>query len=321
MKKNLLLSLMFGISVTLVACNGDGQNNSISGNYYSASNTSYYQIESSNNQLSLNIISTTSAASFPLTFKAVNSYTFGSGGVVGTLTMDNNNIGISFQSAQSTWIDFATLGQNLAASLPNGTYNLVCDQTNLSACQLVVNNGTVSITEYSTTGQQTQLCQNSSVTPANLNSNPNLQKFTCGVNGGSTSGTWYAQAFTIESTTGIMLNEFNPTTNSNNDETDEIAFPISMSINPSGTYYYVYYGGATSSGVGSTTAQFSSAGIINSVVGLCSGAACALIQNQYYNSNTLAGFDWYNVNGLNNYNLVGNDTMGIYQDSFEGFYF
>lgn len=308
------------IPLTLLAC-GTGQNNSVSNNYYSASTTTYYQIESIESQLNLNIITTSGVVSYPLTATAVNAYTFASGSTTtGTATLDNNNLGISFNNPQSTWIDFATQNISLNA-IPTGTYNLICDQSNLSACQASVSNNTISITEYSITGQATTLCQNSPITSANVSFNPSSYQFNCGVNGGSSSGTWYAVPITIESTTGIMLNEFNPTTNTNNDETDEIAFPNSQAINPYGTYYYLYNGGAISSGVGVSTAQFTSAGLVNQVVGLCSGAACALIKNQYYNNISTIGFDWYNANGMNNYNLIGNDNMRIYQDSFEGFYF
>ncbi len=307
------------IPFSLIAC-GTGQNDSVGNNYYSASGTTYYQIESVESQLNLNIVTTSGVASYPLTTTAANAYTFASGSTTGTVTLENNNLGISFNNPQSTWIDFAT--QNIRLNtIPDGTYNLICDQSNLSACQASVLNNAISIIEYSVTGQSTQLCQNSPITSANVNFSPSLFQFNCGVNGGSSSGTWYALPITIESTTGIMLNEYNPTTNTNNDETDEIAFPNSSTINPSGTYYYLYNGGAVSSGVGTSTAQFTSAGLINQIVGLCSGAACALIKNQYYNNMPAIGFDWYNANGMNNYNLVGNDSMGIYQDSFEGFYY
>ena len=317
---NLLLTIF---PVLLVAC-GSGQTNNGGNNYYSASNTTYYQIESQTtngaSQLTFSAVSPGySIKQAPLTFVAPNNYTYSQNGATGTVTLDNGNLGISYQSTSGAWVDFATQNTSNIA-LPTGSYNLICDQTNLSPCQATIANNQITITEFSQTGQATTLCQNSNITQAATSANPYLYQFSCGVNGGSITGTWYAVPLTIESTTALMLSEFSPAQNNNDDETDEIAFPISPSINPSGAYYYLYQG-VMLGGVGLSSAQFTVAGLVNPIVGTCSGAACALIQNQYYNNNPATGFAWYNVNQQSNYNLVGNDTMGIYQDSYEGFYF
>ncbi len=320
--KKIILSL---IPVALLGC-GSGTTTSGGTVYYSASYSSNYLIESQNNnesQLLLSIIPNTGTYVYqaPLTMVSNNSYIFAQNGATGTVTFNNGNMGVSYQTSSSTWIDFATTNiSNI--SLPSGTYNAVCDQTNLSACNITINNNNISITEFNSSGQPTVLCANKALQQVGSSNvyNPYLYSFTCGVNGGSSSGVWYAVPITINQVTGIMLSEFNPTINNNDDTTDEIAFPSSNSINPSGNYFYVYDGGSLG-GVGVTNAQFSVAGLTNTVVGLCSGASCALVNNQIYNGIPKTGFDWYNVNNLNSYNLTGNDSMGIYQDSFEGFYF
>lgn len=328
MRKNLLLLSLISCFPILISACGSGSSTSSSGQvYYSASNTGHYLVESNVNpsnesQLYISVVSQNGGyvKEAPLTQVSTNNYTFSQSGASGTVTIKNGNFGISYNGTSSTWIDFAT--QNVGSSVPSGNYNLICDQTNLSPCTMNISNNSVNVTEYSLTGQATTLCNNSSLSQvgsSNLN-NPYLFAFTCGVNGGSSQGVWYIVPIVQNSTTGLMIGEYNAASNNNNDETDEIAFPANIAINPNGSYNYLYNGGSLS-GVGVSTAQFTATGLINQTVGLCSGAQCALIQNQYYNNNPATGFDWYNVNSLNNYNLVGSDSMSIYQDSFEGFYF
>lgn len=326
MKTSKLLSLLC-MSALIISC-GTGANELLPGqNYFSASYSSYYNIQQNNGQSYLTIVSPSqqwlnNAFLTPIVLTANESqYTFNQGGASGIVTIKNNNLTINYTSTSSTWIDFAT--QNIGNSLPDGTYNLICDQTNLSACSMTINNDNISITEYSVTGQTTTLCNNSSANKASSNlNNPYIWTFTCSVNGGSSSGIWHIMPMMSNNTTSLLIAEYNPTSNINNDATDEIAFQQpSTNINPSGTYVYTYNGGSFSGGVGTSTAMFSGATLANSIVGLCNGSACALIPNQYYNNQAKLGFDWYNVNGLNNYNLVGSDAQNIYQDSFEGFYF
>lgn len=321
MKKLSILSI--GISGLIVAC-GTGTNNNSSVNYYSASNTSHYSIESGLNvlnesQLYINMITQYGTWQAPLTLVTNNNYTFNQNGATGTVTITANNLGISYNSTSQSWIDFATLETNVSTNIPNGTYNFICDQSNLSACSMVINNNNITVTEFSQTGQATTLC-NTQFSQSNNPMNPYLYSFNCGVNAGAASGQWNIMPFTINNTTAIMVAEYNLSENINDDSTDEIAFQ-NIAIHPMGNYNYLYNGGSFSQGTGVSTAQFTVAGIINATVGTCFGSACGLIANQYYNANAATGFDWFNVNLSNNYNLTGNDAMKIYQDSFVGFYF
>lgn len=328
MKINLLMAVLISsLGVTISSC-GNGSSNTTTGqSYYSASYSSYYNIQSSteNNESSLylSIVSpgvqyVTNALLTP-TLNIESQYEFSQNGASGTVTIKNGNLGISYVSQSSSWIDFATNTNNIANSVPNGTYNLICDQTNISACQLTINNNEVSIIEYSMTGQSTILCNNSSLQLDSSNQNPYLWQFNCGVNGGSTHGMWYMLPFVSNNQTSFLISEYNPTVNENDDLTDEIAFikPIAQ-INPSGNYNYLYTG-LSGGGVGITTVQFatSPASLINSIT--C-GSLCGLNTNQYYSNQSQIGFDWY-TNTTSSYNLVGNDAQQIYQDSYEGFYF
>lgn len=323
MKK--VISLLI-TAIIITACVGESVNSNQQ-KYYSAAHTGYYLIESNVNpenesELYFSVVDQSSSYVYqtPLSLVSSNNYTFKQGSTSGTVTIKNNLLGVSYSGVSDAWIDLATTTNNIESSLPNGSYNLICDQTNISACNLKILNNQITLVEFSTTGQPITLCSNSlaELVPANTG-NQYLYSFTCGVNGGSSSGTWYALPINIRSEHSIMLSEYNPTSNDSSDTTDELSFPV-QSINPTGTYQYLYDGGSLS-GVGVSTASISAAGVINPIAGSCSGSACALVPDQYYLNNDAQGFAWYNVNLQNNYNLTGSDKMKVYQDSFFGFYF
>ncbi|MCE3268065.1 MAG: hypothetical protein K0R49_317 [Burkholderiales bacterium] len=325
------LLVIFLISILLISC-GDGNTNNSTTNYYSASPNSYYQIitESQNGVESLALSITTSTGNIldnvPLTITGLNTYSFGdstTGDSNGTLILKNNQMAISVKSGTNTsFADFA-IESMTNTTIPDGTYNTVCDQNNISACTVVVNNNQISITEYSVAGTPTNLCQNQTLQQTSGTQNPYLGSFSCGVQGGTNNGAWYVMPITANGVTGIMISEYNPSSTANTSITNEIAFP-QAAFTPNGTYNYVYNGISSNSGL--TTASFSTAGLVNTVVGSCSGAACALIEGQYAGSigmqgNTMTGFDYYNINGSINYNLVGSSVMNIFVDSFSGIYF
>lgn len=324
----LLTTILIGaLGIVVSSCVG-GSTGVAGQNYYSASYSSYYNIQNgtgaNESSLYLSIVSQgatqyVSNALLTPVVGAESQYEFSQNGAYGTVTIKNNNLGISYISPSSSWIDFATSTANIGSTIPNGTYNLICDQTNISPCQMVVNNNSISITEYSMTGQSTILCNNSIVQQLSNNQNPYLWAFNCGVNGGAHSGTWYLMPFTSSNQTSFLISEYNPTSNTNDDVTDEIAFtqPVAQ-ITPSGNYSYVYTS-LSGNGVGTTSAQFATApsSIVNSIT--C-GSLCGLNVNQYYFNQSQVGFDWY-TNTTSSYNLVGSDAQKIYQDSYEGFYF
>ncbi len=322
-KLNRILLVLTGAVV--VAC-GSGQTNTGT-NYYSAAYDTYYQIESSlvNNQESyfLNIISTGNQTNkIPLTLQSNGIFTFNTNlqnqSTTGYVLATNGNLGIAFNSTSGSYYDFASTFVN-SNQLPSGSYVTVCDQNNLSACTITVNGNLISITEYNQSGSATALCANSKISKvSSSNINPYLYSFGCGVDGGSASGTWYIAPLTINGVTGFMINEYNNVINASDDGTDEIAFPQG-SINPQGNYFYVANGILTgSASIG--TAIFSGNTLNNPTVGNCSGAPCAIVPGYFYNY-PMSGFSYYSVNNTVNYNLVGNDTMGLYQDSYEGIYY
>jgi hypothetical protein len=231
-------------------------------------------------------------------------------------------MGISFTSTNS-YADFATINTN-RNNIPSGSYSTVCDQNNLSACIISINNNQISIVEYSVSGVPTALCNNQKLVQASSNAiNPNVYSFTCGVQGGASSGTWSAIPLIVNGVTGIMISEYDASINANDNITDEIAF-IQESFIPSGNYNYEYNSSSGQGGISSAT--FNNGTLINATVGSCAGAACAIIQGQYagavgLSGNPMVGFDYYSVNGTTNYNLVGNTTMNIFDDSYAGIYY
>lgn len=328
MKLNFLTAILIGSLGVVVSSCGGGSSVSAGQNYYSASYSSYYNIQNgtgdNESALYLSIVSqgtqyVNNALLTPVS-NIESQYEFSQNGAYGIVTIKNGNLGISYTSSSGAWIDFATQSTNIATTIPNGTYNLVCDQTNISPCQMEVNNNSITINEFSVSGQKTTLCNASNLTKYSNMQNPYLWAFSCGVNGGSSAGTWYLMPINIESQFSFLVSEYNPTVNENDDVTDEIAFTqVSTGINPNGSYDYVY-SGIVSGGVGTTNAQFtaSPATLINSIT--CGGSLCALNFNQYYYNQSMLGFDWY-TNTTSSYNLVGSDVQNIYQDSYEGFYF
>ena len=311
-------------SVVLIGCgNGSTNNLPLGQNYFSASYSSFYNIQNgtgsgNESNLYLSVISqgdqyVTNVQLIPTSFES--QYTFNQNNISGTVTIKNGNLGISYQSSSTQWTDFAT--QHVGNSIPNGTYNLICNQSNLSACQMVVNNNSVTLTEYSISAQKTILCSNASLQAvAAASENPSVFTFNC-----SNGGKWYILPMSYNNQTSLLISEYNSFVNENDDVTDDIAFSQPQTgINPRGNYTYLYNGGSVSDGVGISSVQFSinPAALVNPIS--CNGYLCALQTNQYYNNQQQIGFDWYtNTNGY--YNLVGSDAQNIYQDSFEGFYF
>lgn len=313
-------------SILLFVLNGCGNGNAVNNtatSYYSASNDTYYQLESSvNNNIEsfvLNMVTNSRPiTAIPLTRSNPNHYTFIALGGNGSVALSNGNLGISFNATSNNWIDFAT--QNTASTqIPSGMYTTICDRTNISPCVINIKNNQITISEYSISGVATRLCTNVTISNVNNNINPFISSFVCGVGGGAKSGVWNIMPIAINSITALMISEYNPTINANDDTTDEIAFPqSSIAILPSGTYNYLYANLNGTNGI--STARFSNSSILNSTIGSCAGAACAIIQGKFYNF-TMSGFNYFNVNGFNNYNFVGDNLMNIYQDSYIGFYF
>lgn len=331
MKKITTILLSAASAGLIVACGAGAESNGTA--YYSASNTSHYVIESGINpqnesQLYITIVKQSGYfLQVPLeSTTVVNNYTYAQGNTSGTVTLNSSgNLGISYTSNGNSWIDFASIESHIASNIPNGTYNLICDQASLSPCIMEIgsySNGSqfVSVTEYSISGAATPLCSSSIIPTGQSNPiNPYLYSFQCKNSGGS--GTWDLLPFTQNGETALMVAENNYATNITDDSTDEIAFPVKSinPINPNGTYNYLYNGGPISGGVGViSNAQFISGSVLtNNIVGCI---PCSLNQNAYYNY-AAVGFDWYNNQSLGFYNLTGNDAMKIYQDSFVGFYF
>ncbi len=331
MKSSLLL--LFSVICVLFAGCGDGSTSNTSQNYYSASSTSYYQIVSnesgSDSTYTLNIVANSGnlVSNLPLT-QTSNGYTF-SGTVdgvqsTGTIVLHNDQMGFALNSANSNYADFATTNTNTNA-IPDGTYTTVCDQNNISACTMKISNSQITVTEYSISGTPTVLCTSQALIQAASGAiNPYTYSFSCGVHGGASTGTWYIMPLAVKNVTAIMVSEYDPSINSNDNQTDEVAFP-QASFTPNGSYNYLYTG-ITSGQSGISTATINNNTIINATVGSCSGAACALIQGQYAGTvgmpgNPMTGFDYYSVGGTVNYNFVGSTAMNIFMDSYSGIYF
>jgi hypothetical protein len=189
---------------------------------------------------------------------------------------------------------------------------------------MVINNNQITVTEYNVSGNPTILCSNQPLVYPSNNGNPYLLSFSCGVQANTYRGTWYLMPLSINNETALMISEYIATSNSAYSITNEIAF-LQSSFTPSGTYNYVYNGiGLSQAGI--KMASFNNNSLINTVVGTCAGAACAIINGQYFSNsdtigNVMQGFDYYNVNGLSSYNLVGSTSMNLFVDSFSGIYF
>ena len=325
---------ILALCILVNACGAGDDNHNGGNSYYSASSTTYYQIESqSNESFVLNIVTNSgnSIDNIPLV-ETVNGYTFTSivngNNLTGTIVIKNNLLGISATNSGGTMQSFADFATTIANtntdSIPDGTYTTVCDLDNVSACVINITDSKISITEYSLSAQPTVLCRNAKITRAGTSINPYLQSFSCGVQGGVYSGTWYVMPLVVNGDTALMLNEYSASSNTPDSVTNEIAF-IQAPFAPNGNYNYVY-NGINGNQTGIATASFSANSLVNTIVGSCSGAACALIQGQYAGvisggGNVLSGFDYYSVNGTVNYNLVGSTIMNIFVDSFTGIYF
>jgi hypothetical protein len=320
------------LMIIIISACGGGSNNNGSTSYYSASSATYYQIESQNNEsFVLNIVNTggNSINNIPLVQTSIG-FTFAStnsgNNLTGSIVIKNNLMGIAITSSGGAILpsaDFATTSENTNTEpLPNGTYTTVCDRNNISACTIIISGNQIYVTEYNSSGKSTTLCSNTTISQIN-GSNPYLQSFVCGVQGGIYTGNWYIMPLVINGETGLMINEYKPNVNISNSVTNEIAF-LQATFSPNGIYNYVY-NGISNNISGISTATFSSTSLINSIVGSCAGAACALIQGQYAGSsgigNVMTGFDYYNVNGIVSYNLVGSTQMNIFVDSFSGIYY
>ncbi len=321
---NFLKILLFSsIGGLIVGC-GTGQQDSGGVKYYSAANDTYYQIESSTTGESsvLSITTNGIVTQIPLTPSINGGFVYNTlykgQNAAGSVLVNNGNMGFTINSTGGSYFDFASQYVN-NNSIPSGTYTTVCDTNNISPCVINIANNSISITEYGQSGVPVSLCTNQPLTLISANSpNPYLFYFSCGVEGGATSGKWYIAPLTINNITGFMISEFNPAINANDDGTDELAFPQS-SFNPSGTYNYVSYG--ISTGVASlSSASFSNGSLNNPTIGSCAGAACAIVPNAFYNF-PMVGFSYFSVNGTVNYNLVGSAGMGLYQDSYQGIYY
>ncbi|MDD3267405.1 MAG: hypothetical protein PHC75_09545 [Burkholderiales bacterium] len=303
MKKRLITLLSLSVASLIVAC---GVGETTSGNlYYSASNSAHYVIESginnqSESQLYISMVTQASLwkaplESVPSSIVGTTSYTYNQNGISGTVTLRGGILGISYTSTNGAWIDFAAIESHIGSSIPNGNYNLICDQANLSPCTMVVQTITgvqvVTVTEFNTVGTATTLCSNSPITQSGQSNpmNPYLYSFTCSNSGGTTSGVWDLLPFTQHGVTGFMVAENNYSSNITDDSTDEIAFP-QHSISPTGSYNYLYNGGI-GIGIGVNTASFSLPSGINNPTSLCSN--CGLTLGRYYNGVAATGFAWY----------------------------
>lgn len=323
---HLLISLLSIIG--LCAC---GNSTTSGTTYYSAGNDYNYQLsftESNNIPQTITInVSGSSGVGMPLTQVSPNTYAFGS---------SQESALLYYNPAESAYLSVAYNGQgtvpysdfatNTASSnLPNGTFNTICDHSNLSPCQITINNNQISITEYTPQGQSVALCNSSTLSSASSSISPFLQTFICGTNGSTTnSGNWYLVPFTVNGVSGLMINEYNSSSLAADDTTDEIAFPAGSSINPNGSYGYIYNviqsGQSAVNSAGVSTASLTPTTINNNITG-CNN--CLLQQNSYYQQ-PLTGFDYYTTNNSQSfgttYNVIGNDSMNLYMDSFTGFY-
>lgn len=318
----LLLSTVFIIT----AC---GTGNTVTGTTYNdAGGTQNYMLayESGNTPVTISINVTGSSGSpLPLTLVSPNIYSFSTGSESALMYFNPDEsamLAISFtgQGTSST-TDFAT--NTVSSTLPTATYNTICDHSNLSACQVTINNNQISIVEYSPQGASTSLCTNATLTSNTTPISQYLYTFICGTNGSSSNaGTWYLTPFSLNNTTALMLSEFDSANLSKNINTDEIAFMSGQSLNPNGSYGYIYnsLGGASTTQSGVSTAQLTPAIISNTISG-CN--LCVLQQNSYYLM-PLQGFNYYEANNQQTtsifYNFVGNDALNLYMDSYTGFY-
>lgn len=324
-----LLNMLYILpSVLLVACGSGGSDDTATGTYYTGGYDYYYQVQSESgaSTTTLNVLGSNGSTLFsaPLTSTGNNSYTFTSNynnqTINGNVVITNGILSI----AANVWgID---IGTNSANPIQNGSYSTICDKGNISPCTVNVNNNSISITEYSTSGAPTVLCSNSLL--VETNSVPNNYTFKCGIMGSSTPQySWYVTSFTRNGVPGLLISEYNGNTQINNDETDDIAViqaTSSGTLMPNGGFYYTSNGASGSGTPSITIANFTSNGstatINNPSLGNCNGQACALTLDQYY-SQIANGYAYFTTttNPIN-YNLVGNTTMNLMMDSASGFY-
>lgn len=317
------------IAACIAGCGAGGNTPSLGGNtYYSAAYDTYYQIESSNSGYTFSAINTKGdyLNQVPLTANGTNNYSFqttvSGNTATGNISVNNGQLGFAINYGSGAYVDFATNNPS-NQPIPNGTYTTLCDITNLSACTVTINNNAITITEYNTSGASVNLCSAVSMTQTTSNFiNPYLSGFTCGTQGGNgPSGIWYAMPFAANGVTGLMIAEYNPNINSNDLGTDEVAFvqPSNQNgVTPSGNYNYAYQGWSSGQ-VGISSASFSNGFLTNPTL----GGTCSLVYGQFYNYR-MNGFDTCTFSGsgsTNFYNVVGNNTMNIYMDSYSGFYF
>lgn len=334
MNKLRKICLSASIAALIVGCGaGSNTNPTLGANtYYSAAYDTYYQIESSTNggTPTYTFSATTSNGDYlnqiPLTTNGTNNYSFqttvSGNAATGNISINNGQLGFAINYGSGAYADFASNNPS-NQSIPNGTYTTLCDITNLSACTVTINNNAITVTEYNTSGSSVNLCTTASMTQTTSNYiNPYLWGFSCGTQGGNgPTGIWYAMPFAANGVTGIMIAEFNPNLNSNDLGTDEVAFiqPADQNgVTPLGNYNYAYQGW-TSGQVGISSGSFSSGFLTNPTL----GGTCTLVYGQFYNYR-MNGFDTCTFSGsgsTNFYNIVGNNTMNIYMDSFSGFYF
>lgn len=311
------------ISILLNACNsGTTSTSSLQTNYYSGASASYYQIvkSGSSNSLYLNIINASGylLKNVPLN-QASNGYIFNTilngESATGQVVFGNeNDLAFVINSNATAYNDFATTYANSNPIL-DGNYVANCDQQKISACLVQVINQEITITEYTSNGTPTILCRNQPLVNSH-SINPYALSFNCTVNGGANSGIWYATPFSFNQTTAILIGEYIPSINANDNVTDDIAFP-QQTIQATGNFNYTYYDLAGGSPGINTDSKLNSTTIVNPTT--CINGPCQIQSNGFYHYSML-GFDYYTTNS-SNYNLVGNDAMQIYADSYVGFYF
>lgn len=305
------------IAALLVSACGLGNQNG-STNYYSAATDTYYKIESSTSNsvttYSLSIVNSTAGLNnATLTALGNGMYSFNNG--AGILVLSNGNL--SIVAGNNVPLDFASA--NTTSEVPDGTYNSLCGYTTPSPCVVTINNNDITIIESdATSGDSIMLCDSMPIYRINSATNPNASTFSC-----SSYAIWTLVPFTVNGVTGLMLAEPNADTNLPYQFTSEIAFPVDSNPAPNGTYDYAY------NQVNADT-LYSSQGIESSIsasdgrmTNSITSAVNAYLNPGYAYLNgaqySMPGFAYYAGNATN-YNLVGNDTMDIYQDSYLGFY-
>ncbi len=314
-------------SVLLVACGSGGMDNLNTGTYYTGGYDYYYQVQSeSGTGSTLNVLGSNGSALFsaPLTSTGGNSYYFTTSyngrDINGNLVI----LGGILSIVANAW--GTDIGSNNTNPIQDGSYSTICDKGNMSPCSVVINNNSISVTEYSTSGAPTILCSNSLL--VETNSIPNNYMFKCGIMGSNAPQyNWYVTSFTRNGIPGLLISEYNGSTQINNDETDDIAVIQATSSGifaPNGSFYYTSNGTSGSATpsiiIANLTSNGSTGTINNQAIGNCNGQACALTMDQYY-SQIANGYAYFTTtNNPLNFNLVGNSTLNLMMDSASGFY-